>query len=227
MSSRRRKRQADAKPVRAESAAGILQKETPPSTSEVQAQPRALRTLLFLGNSVVKNVLSLDKTFKNVWFYVPVLFFVYNLQPQLGVTVFSQSDNPSAALFGVTNTGTLSAYGVEISCKFNNRVMAKDDSIIRHRGPPVEGNPPTDILPHGQTATRDCATVKVHQGDIGLQDLRIDLIINYHWLWGILPSSLTFHFDTRREGNRFILVPDVETTFPTSSTAGQAPTVNA
>lgn len=123
MSSKRRKRQAVAKPVRAEPAARILQKEAPPSTSEVQAQPSALKADLFW----------LAKT---TWLWVAALMSLYgtltslySLRPKLEVQVSSLRENPSAALFTVTNNGTLSAHNVSIDCRFHGTILVKDNSI--------------------------------------------------------------------------------------------------
>jgi len=208
--SSRRKRQAQTKPTPAKSAAEAPQKQESLSQNKAQAQPSTLRTHLF----------RLDGILKKTWFYVSIIAFLYGavtslygFRPQLDVVVSSQSDNPTRSLFTITNTGTWSAYDVDISCKFPNDILLENGVRSRHPGAPLEGNAHIDVLRRGQSATRDCSTVNPH---VRPDDVRIDLIIDYYWFFGILPSNLTRHFDTRRDGNRFILVPDVESSFPAS-----------
>ena len=178
------------------------QPETPEplSTGQAQGQPRSLRTHLSW----------FDKTFRNVWFYVAAILLVvnltYNFRPQLTIQSASPIDNPLAAWFTITNNGPWTLYEVGFFCDVNGTVSSGN---LVSRGPDAapEGDIPIDVFPSGQTATRDCAAVTNH---IPPDDVRIDLLITYKWLWGMTQGHLTRHFDTRRVQRHVILVPDVE-----------------
>jgi hypothetical protein len=86
-------------------------------------------------------------------------------------------------------------------------VLSTGNTVARTQDSVPAGDAPVTILPPGQTATRDCATVSMN---IPPDNVRIDLFITYEWLWGLMSGQSTRHYNTRRVQGHVILVPDVE-----------------
>lgn len=189
------------RPTYAKSGTKRPQTQGIPPVGPPPLQPRTLR----------RRLSWLDKTFRNVWFYIAVALALvsatYSFRPQLVVQVASPLDNPTAALFTLTNNGAWTLYNLTLGCEFNDTLLIDDSAKFRGLHSIIEGNPTIDSLSPGQSATRDCSTVKIN---IPQATVRIDFIVSYNWMWGISTSHLTRHFDTRRVGGHIILVPDVE-----------------
>jgi hypothetical protein len=187
---------------------GTTQPRTPEPSSLDRAPgpPRPLKTRLSW----------LDKTFRDVWFYIAAILVVvnltYNFRPQLTIQSSSPADHPQATLFTVSNNGPWTLYEVNFFCEING-ILTTGNTVSRTPGSAVAGDAPVAILPSGQTATRDCATVVTNTPP---DNVRIDLFISYNWLWGFKSGLLTRHYDTRRMQGHVILVPDVEAAVPSS-----------
>jgi hypothetical protein len=182
---------------------GTTQPQTPaqPSPDRAPSRPRPLKTLLFW----------LDKTFRNVWFYIAaaivVLNLTYNFRPQLAIQSSSFADHPQASLFTITNNGPWTLYEVNFFCEINGMVTT-GNIISRTPDSAAAGDAPVAVLPPGQPATRDCATVAMSK--VPPDNVRINLFVTYEWMWGLKSGQETRHYDTRRVQGHVILVPDVE-----------------
>src|ERR1700733_1878931 len=131
--------------------------QTPAQPSSVQAlsRPQPLKTRLFW----------LDKTFRNVWFYIAVAIVVvnltYNFRPQLAIQSSSFADHPQASLFTITNNGPWTLYEVDFFCEING-ILTTGNIHSRTPDSAAAGDAPVAVLPPGQPATRDCATVSMN-----------------------------------------------------------------
>ena len=180
--------------------------DTTPQQTQEQPLPSPRRPL--------RSTLSFaDRTFRNVWFYVAALSLIINLtytfRPQIGVQASSVIDDPLASLFTLSNNGPWTLYNVSMSCALTNGqrplIYSEGNMVFTSPSSAIAGNPDIDVMPPGQTATRDCG-FPVHMSG----PIRIDVTISYKWLWGFISNGTTHHFDTRYIHGHLILVPDLE-----------------
>jgi hypothetical protein len=156
-----------------------------------------------------------------VWFYVAAAALIVNLcytfRPHVTVQASTVSgDDPMSTLFSISTVGPWTLYNVGMTCVLydgpTKKVTLYDNATQQGENAPVLGNPTTAALKPGETATRDCliGTKSFQIGGLHVEAVRLDVGINYHWFFGFIGTSQNHHFNTRKVGERFILVPDVE-----------------
>lgn len=161
-------------------------------------------------------------TFKDIWFYLAAVSLVFNIiytfRPQLVVQAATSLDtNPLAALFTLTDQSPWTFYNVSMECIIWNGVQklgtVKNNTFQLPYGAPATGNQTIEVLEAYKPATRDCgfAGIKFNRPSPALT--KIDLNLSYDWLFGYKTKLSNWHFDTRKVGDKFILVPDVEPSF--------------
>jgi hypothetical protein len=185
----------------------------PPKTPQSQTEPQQ-RPLL-------SKLKYFDTSLRNVWFYVALIALIINLsytfRPQFNAQASTMSDgNPLSTLYTLFNTGPWTLYNVGMKCVIsydkNKKINLENNEMHLGENSPALGNPTIPALKPTATATRDCGIGGnfIHIEIPHMETVRIDLEISYDWFFGIISANENRHFDTRRVGDKFILVPDVE-----------------
>lgn len=192
---------------------------TPPQTPEQPSQepPRRQRVFLqaFLA-SFLRATLSIDRTFRNVWFYVAAFLFIFNFshtfQPRLTIQIAAFSaNNLSETLFTLGNSGSWTLTDLVTTCTIWNegRKIRSRGNYVYSGNAPLQGNPIISILRPSDIATQDCGLRFLLGSMPATKSTRIEMETTYSWLHGLKQDSVKRTYDMRRFSGRLVIVPDL------------------